>query len=178
MPFAVVLYLDEPASRAIEEAQAAIVQAGLSPDTRVMNFRPHMSLAISERLDVPGFEPYLRDFASATRPLELCFASFQTFQPQPRVLYLAPADSTELLALHQRFHSGYPPFAGEPWEYYFPAQWVPHCTVANGLRDEDVAKALELCGSLRLPICARVEEVALVEFYPTRPHYSFALSAD
>ncbi|HEX9016636.1 MAG TPA: 2'-5' RNA ligase family protein [Chloroflexota bacterium] len=178
MPFAVVLNLDEAASRAIEDAQAAVIRAGLSsPDTQVMNFWPHISLAISEDLDVRGFEPYLRDLAAGTPPFELCFARLEVFEPEPKVLYLAPADSPDLTAMHQRLHSEYSSFAFRPWEYYSPGKWVPHCTVADGLRGENVAKARELFESLHLPIYVHLDEVALVGFYPTESYYSFKLGA-
>ena len=152
MPFAVVLYLDEPTSRAIEKVQAAIVDAGLSPDTHVLDFQPHITLAIGEKLDVAGFEPYLREFAAATPPLDLCFASLATFAPEPKVLFLAPDNSSDLLTMHQRFYPRFDQFATEPWDYYLPGRWIPHCTVADGLRPEDVARALDLCSPLKLPI--------------------------
>lgn len=176
MPYSVVLYLDEAISVAIERAQAAVIDAGLSPDAHILDFPPHITLAISEALDVPGFEPYLREFATETPPLEICFGTLATFAPEPKVLFLALTDSSDLLTMHQRLHAGFDRYATGSWEYYRPGKLIPHCTVADGLRPEDVPRALELCSSLKLPLCSRLEEVATVEFAPTKPHYAFKLN--
>ncbi len=175
MQFAVVLYLDELAASIVEKAQRAIVQAGLSPDTRVLEFRPHISLAICDRLDVGAFEPYLSQFAASTPPIGLNLSRLGAFPTDPAVLFLEPAVSMDLAAAHQRFHRRFLKFAEDPSKYYLPGQWVPHCTLVERLSPADVPQAVKLCKDLPLPLHVRLEEVALAEFYPEKLCYSFEL---
>ena len=47
-----------------------------------------------------------------------------------------------------------------------PYAIVPHCTLALDLIPEIVSKAIEIAGRITLPVPARLERIAIVEFRP------------
>ncbi len=53
--------------------------------------------------------------------------------------------------------------AGQPvehWPYYLPGNWVPHCTMAEGLDRDGAAKAFELLYGHE-PITAAVASIGI-----------------
>lgn len=67
-----------------------------------------------------------------------------TFPGREGALFLAVQVTTELLAFHLEVHAA---LAGQPvehWPYYQPGNWVPHCTLAEGLSQAEAAKAFGL----------------------------------
>jgi 2'-5' RNA ligase len=58
--------------------------------------------------------------------------------------FLGVQVTKELLAFHAEVHAA---LAGQPvehWPVYRPGNWVPHCTLAEGLRRDEAAKAFGL----------------------------------
>jgi len=56
-------------------------------------------------------------------------------------LFLGVTVTADLLAFHAGMHAA---LAGQPvehWPYYLPGNWVPHCTLAEGLDKMQAARA-------------------------------------
>lgn len=78
-----------------------------------------------------------------------------TFPGITGALFLGVQVTTELLALHADVHAA---LAGQPirhWAYYLPGNWIPHCTLAEGLGKSEAARAFGLLAGYR-PITAAV----------------------
>ena len=89
--------------------------------------RPHVSLAVADRLDPETVAPALSGMTAAP-PLRLRFDFAGQFVG--RVLWLGPAPQRELLDHQARVHQR-PTDAGVAvWDKYTPGAWVPHCTLS------------------------------------------------
>ncbi len=118
----------------------------------------------------------LEAFAWDTAPLECSLASVGVFPTEEGVVFLAPVVTRELLDLHQEFQMRLDEFGARCSAYYRPGAWVPHCTLATGVARAAVPQAVPVCLDAALPIRARFERVALVEFWPVKVLYAFDLA--
>ena len=74
--------------------------------------RPHVSLAVFDRVDVERMSAALREFARDCPALRLCLASIGRFPTDEGVVFLAPVVTSELLELHAKLHRLAPVVAG------------------------------------------------------------------
>jgi len=49
------------------------------------------------------------------------------------------------------------------WEHYLPENWVPHCTLAGGLSQQQPPSAIEVVRSVPLPKAVAIMSAALVD---------------
>ncbi len=163
MNFAIELCLDEHAEARIREIWERIERAGLPSRLLEFGHTPHVSLGVCAQLDRTIFVPRLVEFAAREPKLHATFVSLGTFSNRQGVVFLGLINTRELIDLHARFDAFFASAAREPWEYYRPGRWVPHCTLTTALEPEQVASALRVCAEVPLPIQATLESVALVE---------------
>lgn len=176
MPYALELYFDSALEERVRTIWTHLADAGVTNKPLAMGGRPHVSVAVCERLEAEPFRTALEAFAKAASPVEIVLATVGVFSGSGRVLFLAPIVSRDLLALHEQFYHCYVPHAVNPDANYRPGGWVPHCTLAMDLPPEKLGLAVELAHrELAEPIRGRVERTALIEFLPVRQMYDFAL---
>jgi 2'-5' RNA ligase len=93
---------------------------------------PHFSYHVAEQYDVPKLEVALRTFAHVHRPFTVRCAGLALFTGHNPVLYIPIVRTDELSQVHRTLW----PYASEAaqgmLEYYHPARWVPHITLAQG----------------------------------------------
>jgi 2'-5' RNA ligase len=85
-----------------------------------------------------------------------------TFPGDEGVLFLATTVTADLLAFHAQVHAA---LANQPiqhWPYYLPGNWVPHCTLAQGLDSTGRATAIELLHNYQ-PIAATVTTMGITD---------------
>jgi 2'-5' RNA ligase len=144
---ALELYLDQAASRRVRALWAALDKDGVQSVAGVMRgmHRPHVSLAVAERLDPDQVAEALAGLA-AVPPVTLTLQFVGQFLG--RVLWLGPAPSAELLAHHALVYERLRAAGIEVWDQYRPGHWVPHCTlsmrVPNALMGDAVRRCLEV----------------------------------
>lgn len=177
LPFGVIMLLDDSTSFIVRQAQQAIIDATITQEIGRTDIPPHITLAVSEKLDVSLLKRQLEDIAAGLPILNISFTKMNTFPTEPAVLYLAPVVTRELIHLHFRVHRMFSECANALWEYYLPDRWVPHCTIAEKLPTSLVEQARDLCQSIELPLEGKLDQMALVEFYPVRYKCSFRLIA-
>jgi 2'-5' RNA ligase len=116
----------------------------------------------------------VRAFAAETAPLEITFDRAGSFTGG--VVYLAPAPSAGLRRLHAAFHARCEDLSRSVWHHYQPDFWMPHLTLAMDLEPSQVAPALAIAETIRLPLPARLVEVGIVEFRPVRELAGYPLA--
>ena len=79
----------------------------------------------------------------------------------------------------RNFHKIFKKYAKEQREYYTVGRWGPHCTLAFGLSEHQIAEAVTVCRQIDLPISTEVKQIGLVEVSPTscQTLYSFNLKS-
>jgi 2'-5' RNA ligase len=93
---------------------------------------PHFSYHVAEKYDVSQLETTLRTFAHVHRPFTVRCAGLALFTGPDPVLHIPVVRTDELSQVHRTLW----PYAIEAaqgvLEYYHPARWVPHITLAQG----------------------------------------------
>ena len=168
MPFAVELRFDALAEERIRNAWNIIHEAGIGSSLLDAGYRPHVSLGVCNRLESNAFEAELASFAAGVEPFGLSLSSVGVFPGAEGVVFLGVTVTERLLNLHAAFHKIFKKHARELSEHYAVGEWVPHCTLAFGLSERQIAEAVKICRKIHLPIFAKVKEIGLVEASPTR----------
>ena len=167
MPFVAELYFDPPTEERIRDAWNTLDEAGISDSMLKGGYRPHVSLGISNHLELDAFAQELTTFAAGITPFRLLFPSIGIFSTSEGVVYLGATATAQLINLHTTFHEIFKKYAKEQREYYTVGQWVPHSTLAFGLSEEQIAEAVTLCRQIGLPVSTEVKEIGLVEISAT-----------
>ena len=177
MPFVAELYFDPSTEERLRGAWHALDEAGISDSMPKGGYRPHISLGICEHLELNAFAKELSTFAASLAPFRLSFPNIGIFSTSEGVVYWGATATKQLLNLHTKFHEIFKKYAKEQREYYTVGQWVPHCTLAFGLSEDQIAEAVTVCRQIGLPVSTEVKEIGLVEISPTgcRTLFSFSL---
>jgi 2'-5' RNA ligase len=175
MAFPVVAYFDAATEAKVNALRASLPDPTTDATRDAMQVRPHITLASWEELDVAPFVDGLGTFATSTGPLTLELEVVGTFPNDKAVVFIAPRVTAELLHLHARFHARLGGFGTEPNPYYLPGNWIPHCTIAIYLADDEVAAVVEACRKSSVFGSARLEEIALLEYPPVRQICTYRL---
>jgi 2'-5' RNA ligase len=143
------MYFDEEADAAVRRLWLLLSDAGLpSLATRThRRHRPHVSLAVAESLADADLAP-LRSALMSSRPALRLYV-LGTFPGDEGALFLGVQVTAELLAFHAGAHAA---LAGQPirqWAYYLPGNWIPHCTLAEGLDKSEAGRAFGLLAGYR-----------------------------
>jgi 2'-5' RNA ligase len=123
--------------------------------------RPHVTLGATRTAlaELPAVHRLAADVAARNAAFDLPLDHVGIF-PRGGVLWLAPAPSEDLAALQADADAALVA-AGHTraFDTAVPARWVPHCTLATGLRPDELAGAVELLARRWRPLRARVELV-------------------
>jgi len=175
MPYAIVLYFDERSEYSIQEIWKKISDNGIPNEIHGAGIRPHITLAIYDELLCQPCDNELARFASKTTHLNISFSHLGIFTNPETVLFLAPTPTRELVNFHSKVHECLSTEARQPWEFYQPGKWVPHCTVALDLDQEQLHEAISLCADLHFPMNLHATQVGAVEFLPMKDLFRFNL---
>lgn len=167
MPFVVELYFDPSTEERIRDAWKALDEEGISASMIKGGYRPHVSLGVCDHLDSDTFKPELSTFAESIAPFPLSLSSIGIFPTSEGVVFLGATVTEQLLNIHARFHEIFKKHVQKQREYYTVGQWVPHCTLAFGLSEHQIAETVTICRGIALPIAASVNKIGVVEVFPT-----------
>ena len=165
--YAVELYFDAGAERSLRELIDRLPVRGIR-SRRPGAARPHVSLAVFDRVDTERLSEALGEFARECLPVRLHLGSIGVFPGDEGVVFLAPVVTGELLRLHAAVHRMAPVVAGTRREYYLPGRWVPHCTIAEGLASDDIGATVELARTSAASGPVSSQEIGLVQLGPYR----------
>jgi hypothetical protein len=145
----VVLQFDAATGEAVKACWRELEAAGVPSLGSFTHGRhePHVSLIVADRLVVGDWLATLRDEFFAGDPLRVSLTGVATF-PGGWV-YLAVEGLPR--AGHTRLVSSLGRDADGIWEHYLPGEWVPHCTLAGGLTEQQVQTAATRVRTSRPP---------------------------
>jgi 2'-5' RNA ligase len=157
----IVLLFDAETTRTIRECWRQLEAAGI-PSLESFTHRrhePHVSLVVADEIATGGWMDTLRAGFFPADPLRIEVGPAGVFPGG--WLYLGvdglPAAShTTLIAALGRDATGV-------WEHYLPRNWVPHCTLAGDLSEQQRASGIEVVRSVPLPEAVSIMSAALVD---------------
>jgi 2'-5' RNA ligase len=130
-PEGVISLLDPEHSRDVEALWDRIeTETGLR-GVRVTPW-PHFSYLIAEHLELDGLSVALDRWARRRPPFHVRAGGIGTFGGPWPVVYLKVETGPELLRAHREIWTRVEPFVRGAQAHYFPGQWVPHITLAQG----------------------------------------------
>ncbi len=166
MSFAVEIYMDAESEAKVHRIWKSLAEAGIKSAMLEAGYRPHVSLGVCEELDVDGLAKELSSFAETISTFEMTLSSIGLFHSSENVIFLGVTPTQRLLDINGAFHRFFGKYAKAQRANYHVGSWVPHCTLAFGLPDDIVSKAIEICSRESLPIRSRVEEIGIAEVSP------------
>lgn len=175
MPYAIVLYFNEPSENAIKEIWDKLSQKNLSANISEAGIRPHLTLAIYDELHCQSCEKELEKFSAHTACLNISAEHFGIFFQPETILFLAPTPTRELLDFQAGIHKCLASKTTNPWPMYQPGIWVPHCTIAMNLEKEQLLQAVASVADVRLPIELHATQIGAVEFLPIDELFKYNL---
>lgn len=170
MGYAVALFLEDPAAKAIrklfQQTDSLMSRIGASP---------HVSLAVFDNVDTSRLIPVVRSFAEKTQSLNLRLSSIGVFPNDDNVVFLAAAVTTELLALHKQFHDDLKTAGLSSDPLYLPGAWVPHCTITMEQTLPHALETIQIIHAEKVMGEYPISEIHVVEFRPVVSLASFKL---
>ncbi|MGC9503382.1 2'-5' RNA ligase family protein [Baaleninema sp.] len=175
--YSVELYFDENSSNRIRQLWEKVRSIASGSPAR-FHSRPHISLAVLADGNASELATLVSTISRQESSLELQFSSVGVFPTDEGIIFLAPVVTQSLLQLHQQFHQQLKAIDAVSIEYYQPHRWVPHCTIAQHLKPDEIAKALEIVRSSDLFDNVTLCEIGLVEAFPVQTVCSIPLDRD
>jgi 2'-5' RNA ligase len=175
MGYAIELNLSQKSAARVVKLWEDLARASISSTMLDLGAQPHISLAVVDELDPEVLRDDLSRFAEVTPPLWVDLASAGTFPTAEGVVFLAPVVTPELLGVHRRLHRLLSDGGVECAEYYWPGNWVPHCTVAIDVAADQIGAAIEMCVRSDAFGAVELDELSLIDFRPVREIYTYPL---
>jgi 2'-5' RNA ligase len=163
MAHALELFFDAEADAAVRALWRRLDAAGvpsLAGHTH-RRHRPHVSLAVAGTIPTRTRETLRADLALLWPP-SLWLYTLGTFPTEQNALFLGAVVDTELLAVHSAAHDTLAGAVRQPWAYYLPGAWVPHCTLAEDLTAAQLAAGLAALHPIA-PIRAGIRAVGITD---------------
>ncbi|MDA3624765.1 2'-5' RNA ligase family protein [Saccharopolyspora sp. WRP15-2] len=159
MAHALVFFFDDRTESEIRGLWQRLDAAGVpSPNGKQ---RPHVTLAAAGSIP-PAARKAVRSELDLLSIPDLWLHTLGTFPGEDRTLLLGAVVDAELLAVHSAVHDALAGRVQNPSAYYFPGGWIPHCTLAQGLTEDQLSAGFR---TLQPPeaVRAAISEVAIVD---------------
>lgn len=162
MNYAIELIFDNKSQAAINELRKALQENGVHDEAVRLN---HISIGDYATDDIEGLKAKVVEFSKRIKPFEIVLCSVGTFMTKENVIFLAPVMTRELKNVHEKFIEFMAGFDGKINPYYDVDKWVPHCTLAIRLTDEELFRGLRVLKEcIRLPINVKIEKIDLIQY--------------
>ncbi len=162
MPYAVEILFTDDADKIVRRIWERLYERGI---TYMIDCgaAPHLTLAVYDDVRVDAYESDIGRFASTLTDLEMRFGALGVF-PSSRTFFLAPTCTDELLAAHRDFHERFAAIGARAT--YLPGDWVPHCTLAMHVEEDQWPTVIEVGRREWARFVAGVGGVGLLKFEP------------
>ncbi len=163
MSYAITLSFDEATDIAIRKAWWQLADAGLSEFMLHSKFDPHVTLEIYEQVDMPALQAALSSFLATATPIPVKFSHLGVFPGAEGAIFLGLTWHRALMDFHTSFCQMVSSFLSGANEYYLPETWVPHVTLAYGLKEDQVGRAINFLRQRDLPDQGRLTRIMVTE---------------
>lgn len=162
MNYAVELVFDEKSQNTINQLRKLLNDNGVHDEAVKLN---HISIGDYSTNDIEGLKSKVLKFSEMINPFEVALCSVGTFMTKENVIFLEPVMTEELKGVHKKFIDFMADFDGELNQYYNIDKWIPHCTIAIRLSDEELFRGFRLLKeNIKLPIKVRLEKIDLINY--------------
>lgn len=162
MGYAIVLYLDPAVEDGVRGVWEALAAAGVDSSMADGPIRPHITLAVSDHIEMAGLKEATARFTASRPPFRLTLSHIGLFPTAEGVLFYGVTLTHTLLEVHGEFSRIFARYARQPYAYYRAGAWVPHCTLATGLSPNHFGEAIAIARRPALPLYGSVHQMGLV----------------
>ena len=160
--YAIELVFDEESQKKINNIRKLLSSNGIHDEAVPTN---HVSIADFETDNLELLKEKVKEFANRVHKFKLNLSTVGTFMTKENVIFLQPVMTDELMNLHKKFINSMKDLNGKANEYYNHNKWVPHCTIAIRLSDEELIKGFEILKSTSfLPLEVTVDKIDILNY--------------
>ncbi|MGD6802802.1 2'-5' RNA ligase family protein [Rossellomorea aquimaris] len=154
---------DEKTENEIKQIWKELSEESLSfYGEEIKNGRPHVTIASYTNMDKEQCIRKMNELYSNKKQVDICFNTLGSFLNYG-TLFFSPTATKELMDLHNSHYEIFREFSEEANSLYMPNQWIPHCTLANKLPEEELAAAFQYCLKRNESINGKITAIALIE---------------
>ena len=165
MGYAIELYFDHTAERMLNAIWQRLVKNHIAGMEFYLNNRPHLSLAVYHgSLERDKFLKKFREYRM--KGIRLTLANPGFFCTEENIVFVSPRTTGGLIDIHRKFHEDFGEFREDESKLYLPENWIPHVTMAVGLKKSKFIKALKFLKKEFKPLDAEIESAGLIKFKP------------
>lgn len=163
MAQALEFFFDDEADAAVRALWQRLEQAGVPSlaSRSHRRHRPHVSFAIASVIPPKARKNLAGQLRLLSLPA-LWLYTLGTFPTQENALFLGAVTDAEVLAVHSAVHDVLAGNVRDPWAYYLPGAWVPHCALAQDLDAAQLAAGFAAVHPVE-PIKARIAEIGVTD---------------
>jgi hypothetical protein len=125
--------------------------------------RPHITIAsYNAELNIEEFMSRFEGFYELKTKLQIKLSILGTFL-KTGALFLTPVPSQEFMKLHNDHHIFFEKYRSNADSLYLPDNWIPHCTIANRLKEENLKEALVYCTNRIEIMNVHIVEISIIK---------------
>lgn len=134
------------------------------PSMLMLNYPPHLTFAIYDEIDQAELHRAAKAAFASVDAIRILFDRVAWFDASPLVLWAAPQDRSKLDKLHDAIHDH--PTLDKCRAHYVPGVWIPHCTLATDIPDDNRVAALAFAAQELEPFEVVFDSAECVSFPP------------
>ena len=154
---ALEFYFDAEAEAAVRALRQRLDQAGVPS----LGGRPHVTFAAGSVIPAAARRALTVDLTRLALP-NLWLYTLGTFPTAENVLFLGAVTDAEVLAVHVAVHDALAGRVRDPWAYFLPGAWVPHCALAQDLTPSQLAAGFAALHPAE-PVRAKIGEIGITD---------------
>lgn len=161
--YALVAFLDNETEHNIRSLWSGLSENNISKyGEEEKDRRPHITIADYNNVNKDEFAKLMDKAYVGQHKVNITLTILGTFI-KSGTLFISPTICKELLDFHNAHHKKFEIVNDNPDSLYLPGKWVPHCTIASRLNDEDMIKAFRYCSDNLKIMRGEITEIALLE---------------
>ncbi|MGM0845200.1 MAG: 2'-5' RNA ligase family protein [Bacillota bacterium] len=159
----VAALFDEKTENEIKDIWKELSEESLSfYSDEIKNGRPHLTIASYTELNKQKYIEEMNTFYSNKNEIDICFNTLGSFLNYG-TLFFSPTVTKELMNLHSSHYAFFHKNNEAANSLYKPDTWIPHCTLANNLPEEELAAVFQYCLKRNDSIRGRITAIGLIE---------------
>jgi 2'-5' RNA ligase len=157
----IVLLFDAESAGAIRAGWRQLEAAGIRALESFTHRRhePHVSLVVADEIAIGGWMEVLRAGFFPTDPMRIVLGPAGVFPGGWVYLGVDKPPASR----HADLITALGEDARGVWEHYLPENWIPHCTLAGDLSEQQSASAIRVVRSVPLPPTVSIMSAALID---------------